>query len=393
MSNYWWRLPGPTKFLQAIISDIRSGKNVIVCLPEIADNGLVNIIHRGIKEEADLFVRRLQFQNDDDPYTFLVKNLLPQDDRYFEVDINNLVENEDLSRTLVIISNPSQDLNAWSDFLQKFQHLQKKIDPIDRCLLCIVHHEVYPDYLPKQDVCLGIHSFIGINSEIDLEFYLHQIFNRDSAYQDIINRLIISIAGQIVTDDPELCDILINQDLNGIIYPFSLLKELCIKRNWTTHLNTKFLDKYGNPDKKLINLGLLSLIGGVPKLHPCCLTSPERKIELVSRIWSGQVRVLLPHLEITRHKLLSLLKDMLTIPHKKKLNGVIVEIDNLDDLEFGDIEFQLIDKMRNKEWYPEKGMIELVGNLKNIRNNLSHQTPVDADIIINTVKMVDDILL
>src|ERR1035438_5645212 len=35
----WWHLPGPTRFLQATVQDLRSGKNVVLAFPQHSLDG------------------------------------------------------------------------------------------------------------------------------------------------------------------------------------------------------------------------------------------------------------------------------------------------------------------------------------------------------------------
>ena len=87
--------------------------------------------------------------------------------------------------------------------------------------------------------------------------------------------------------------------------------------------------------------------------------------ELRRRIWRAQSEALYPHIEHIRWEALRRYRELMSVPHRRP-NGHT--IDALEDLEFGDIIFQL---KRARE--PRLGpAIERLEYLRKVRNSLAH---------------------
>src|SRR4051812_22498970 len=50
MEVHWWHLPGPTRFVQAIVQDLRSGKNVVLAFPPFASDGFREALAERVRE-------------------------------------------------------------------------------------------------------------------------------------------------------------------------------------------------------------------------------------------------------------------------------------------------------------------------------------------------------
>src|SRR4051794_13906322 len=50
MEVHWWNLPGPTRFVQGILQDLRAGKNVVLPFPPHAPDGLREALAEQVRE-------------------------------------------------------------------------------------------------------------------------------------------------------------------------------------------------------------------------------------------------------------------------------------------------------------------------------------------------------
>ena len=57
--DLWWGLHGPSRFVDSLISDLRSGRNVVIGLPEHHPHGLRNALGNKLRETDSLHFRVL----------------------------------------------------------------------------------------------------------------------------------------------------------------------------------------------------------------------------------------------------------------------------------------------------------------------------------------------
>jgi hypothetical protein len=110
-----------------------------------------------------------------------------------------------------------------------------------------------------------------------------------------------------------------------------------------------------------------------------CLLSPAKLAEL---IWRAEIMVLMPYIEEQRQELLRKYQQLLQMPFTTAGGE---QIDNLYDLEIGQIERQLL-----RCAAITRGEIDWISALKKARNSLSHLEPVDANVLSSILQHVDE---
>ena len=53
MSAVWWRLPGPAEFVRRTASELREGRNLVLCLPRYLPDGLSDALRFARLSDGD----------------------------------------------------------------------------------------------------------------------------------------------------------------------------------------------------------------------------------------------------------------------------------------------------------------------------------------------------
>ena len=141
MEVHWWHLPGPTRFVQAIVQDLRSGKNVVLAFPPSAPSGCREALAERVRENELWLWRTIcatEFPCDGVASLTgaLHQRFIPA--RQASDLCTTLTLAQRLKGTIIWVENSAgQDLQAWFRFLAQYQHACQNCDPCDRSLFCL----------------------------------------------------------------------------------------------------------------------------------------------------------------------------------------------------------------------------------------------------------------
>jgi hypothetical protein len=265
MSDIWWQLPGPSKFINDVAQDLQDGKNVIVCIPEHYPDGLSFALRRALVNNGDDNWRSIDLPQTETlkPIDFLydcfISDSAPIDLRTHE----KLLNNRGFAGRIIWL-NQSNKLNwpAWKRFMVEYEPTCRAFSPLERTVFCLMLAGPLALDPPNENVCLSVRKFRGYVSHIDTLIFANRIINNlnlDPIQRDMAT-FIISKLGLW---DPEVCIRLSRESIENIMNPIGILKEIAIKRDWDNIIGL-------NDDEKW-SFGMLEPYNGLNEVHSSIL--------------------------------------------------------------------------------------------------------------------------
>lgn len=409
MNRLWWGLPGPRRFISQITQDLRNGKNVLVWLPEYClPANDVGELEQALRDALD----------DDTVGTWTP--LVLEDDQQADPPESILWNNfgsgafPGLLRTLDMLMTADRFMGRvvclqnvgpiawieWARFLTDYQHRCQTIGLLGRTVFCIAFNAAHaPSHdVPPEDTCLVHRYWQRVVERLDMLLYASYLVS-DNLNSYLERQISISVIANLAQWDPIVCEYLAQEELDTLLAPHSLLCDIATSRGW--HPDTGLcaatlwlkeieeapdaIDLWYRGGRSGVRApeswsrGLVDVVDGQKKLHSAALAGRDTKEEISRRIWSGQVRELLPFVEEVRQRFLSSLGSALIAPHCVRRDGkVVAVIDHRDDLEIGHIANQLA-LARNKTTAAETK--RLSQHLAVIRNKVAHSEQIDAHML------------
>jgi hypothetical protein len=361
--DFWKHLPGPSQFVSEIVENIREGKSVAICLPKFSPYGLKNAIKTAMDEIRILEWTPVTADEPCNPAHFLYQYFVDENFSGSSLTPGILSREERFQGKLIVIDDiPIDSWGIWKKFLFDYQDSCRGAEnQFDQTLFCILAEGETAVSPPLEDLRFEVLRFDGKVSFADALIYssVNLIKRKFPALQQ---QLAAAVIANISMWDMEIADRLCDEKIEKILNPIQILKEMSAERCW---------DKLGDITIYPWHEGLSGVFNSYSKVNTIMLSCSETSVELTKRIWSSQVGVLLPYIEEKRHELLVKYKHHMKLPYETKF-GVI---NNLYDLEIGHIEAQLCRNSVNTK------IINMVSNLKDMRNALAHLETVDASKI------------
>lgn len=364
MTDSWWDLPGPARFLSGAVRSLRLGKNVILALPSHSPDPL-RALRSSLESEWQLLTIRLSEEGrHTSPLDLLFSRFVPNAPPSTLRSAVTLVAEESFSGKLLFIDELSDDQwQLWKAFLLDYEHVCRSIPQIERTLFCIRLAGRPATDPPQQDVCIAVHRYDNVQL-IDATLYAWLLIE-NSSLPPLEKRVAASGIAAVSLWDPILAERLAQEPFPRILKPEGLLRDVARERDWCQNP--------GPPDADLWHMGGTCSIDGVDKLHSAVLAATNRIADVERRLWSAQVGVLFPYIEERRQEIVERLSGVLKVPFRKD-DGEIVE--DLRDLEIGHIEAQIRTVPRIGE-----NTLRLVRKLRKVRNHLSHLELVPAELV------------
>lgn len=380
MFTDWWKLPGPNNFLEIIGGEIRQGKNLIIALPSKVDLPLVLKIRDIVNGEKRYRWNKIS-PNTSSPIDYLFGLFFNRSNNYIEKKIKNLWESTSFQAQVFLLENlPEDSIDEWISFLLEYQHYLQNLDLLSRSVFILPTFGDTNLKLPCSDNCLTVIKYQDRISDLDLELFFTHNLNYNSP-PTLISKLICSILTQLGNDEESFCRFLLAQSESNVFKPIEILKQYAKLKGWEKY-KFKAIENLKTDEESLyLSAGILYLRDKRLTYHSAFLGLYDKTTELDRRIWTGQVKILFPFVEIIRQQLLAKLRDagILTVPHRKKTTSGYIEILNYYDLEIGDILYQLnLSKNRHHALYFK--LNKLVEVLKEIRDSVSHLNPIGYEL-------------
>ena len=167
--------------------------------------------------------------------------------------------------------------------------------------------------------------------------------------------VISSLAGT----DPLLAEKLASLNLEALLAPIAVLSEYAHNLGW----------EHADDDDSARDLGKQSMLNGAAFVHSAAVALSGNAKEISRRVWRGQVREVLPYLELHRSSLIELARGYLPKPPIDDGHEAIIDV---YDLELRTLWYYL---QRSRA---PRQLIDRAGDLRRMRNALAHLEPLSA---------------
>jgi hypothetical protein len=364
----WWQMPGPSRMTRSIANDIQAGKNVAICLPKIAPDGILLEIQRLLKPDDFLFcsVKGEDCIDNETPEDTLFRKFAPLAS---EIEIRTIVALCDQSsfqgRVIFIKDIASNQWPAWKSFLADYESISRTIPIIQRTLFIVKLLGSNALNPPPPEHLLSIYRYDGFVQKIDMFLYVAKAFTNRSL-GNVQKQISMSICTELSQWDIRLCDILANLKFETLLNPTQILFEYSQNMGWNDIIHSK--------DRELLWVeGILQEIDSNDMIHSAVIVLYNERA-LNHRLWRAELAVIYPLIEEKRQELIHDLQGFLRVPYFASSGE---KIEQIQDLEIGHIYAQL----QLKSYSYLDGYRQQVTKLRILRNSLAHLECAPTDIL------------
>jgi hypothetical protein len=371
LENYWWQLPGPATFLNAIIEDLRAGRNVVIAMPKHYPPGLCQALSDGLRRMDLYYFRELSLREDPAfngqlPERILHDRFAPLTDALAVPSAETLACAAPLRETALWIEGfDSAAWPMWREFLDRYKDACRGQTSYERLLLVVLVAGEVADYLPVSDVTLSERRWHGVVRRLDMLLYASRLMEA-AGYNGLFRELATAIITEIAGTDPLMADFLATEPLERLLNPLPALRDIARTRGWP--------HKGSGPGEQLSwSLGITDCRDGKPLSHSAAETAKGKSETISRRVWRAEVGVLFPFLEDYRMELIHQFGYCLRLP-------VITDYESINEpegLELSHLCDQLCRQLSASQ-------AELLRCCRRIRNDLAHLHPVDPADLLST---------
>lgn len=302
-----WRLPGPNRFAQAIAADLEDGRLSIAILPASGfPEGLQGAV-RDLLPDVEVNQFRLEelAGGRGRVVDVLYQRLGLRRARHGgHIDVSGFARHSELQRRLIWVDGrgaSAGQVESWSDFLEQYAAVAAEVPIHRRTVFATLWKGRHASLAPDSVSLLACRWWWGAVTPLDTEVFVSELA-REREWQPAFAETVSEVAGF----DLGLAARLV-EEWDGV--PHSLAPLLGEYRftsgdggqSWSAKPSPR-----PQPPRESVaawSEGLVNAWGARdPHPHPCylCTSKPETLHRL---IWLGQVRSLMPRIEIERQVL------------------------------------------------------------------------------------------
>lgn len=301
-----WRLPGPGRFAGALAADLRDGRSAVVVMPAGAvPAGLQEAVRDFYPEVA---VNRLTLEA-------LLNGRRPVVDGLFELldlrrpepadrlDVGDLAHHPDLNRRLVWVDcrgASALQATSWGMFLRQYASAASEVEAHRRTVFATLCQGAHSALMPDSDRLLERRWWWGVVRPLDTEVFVAELLGereRPPAFVETVTEVAgfdLGVA-RMLADEWEGG----LRDLGGLLCEH----EIAVDGDHAWSPEPSPLPQPPSDSVAAWAAGVVNAWGEHdPHRHPCYVHAEEPD-SLRHLIWRGQVRGLLPRVEIERQSL------------------------------------------------------------------------------------------
>jgi hypothetical protein len=387
----WWQLPGPAHLIAAVADDLDRGRCAVVALPAHAPVGFYPAIQQALRSLAGQ-PQRWRFPHlppltppgghESSPTTpqAWLHRYLPPPEAGPEPPVTPLAlaQRPGFGGYRVLLQPSATDAPAWLAWLADYQKALPQVRHAERTLFLLILAGEAAVLMPPPTAGLCCHAYRQQAGPADLALHLQFACPRPPHEPPLLHRMRLSVAAALAPFDVETAVALATAPLPTLLQPLAWLLELAQHRAWPAPA-AAFTAKISPPvAKELWAHGIRVIVDGHACLHPAALAQHGDAATLATRIWEGQLPVLLPFLEQRRQALLSQLAERLRplLPYQ---NASGETLRRLEEIELGDLFRLCVSSGLVRLEAPTRAEIRL---LRDCRNWLAHLEPVpEAEVL------------
>lgn len=352
----WWKLPGPSSFVETAAEDLRRGRSVVLCLPECIPDGLKSAL-RAMLPPSDGW----NWESIDTtgpaaarPLEYVISRYVADIPPDVRRDVWSLGEQPSFWGLLIWLDSMTEERwPAWRQFLSDYQEACRQRPRHERSVFCVSLVGRLALSPPQEEVCLSIRSWKGCVGSLDMLLYTSELY-RNSRLPPVRRRVAVMIAASLALWDPVVSERLALEPIEALLDPRPILAEIARDRGWCS----------GN-DEPLWHLGMVDSIDGKTQVHSAWLALSDTRHELTSRLWKAEVGTILPHLEEQRREVLARFSQFLKLPFTTCFGETITDP---FELEISHIAAQLGRTRVRLEMDTKRRLVRMA----DVRNKLAH---------------------
>lgn len=351
-----WSLPGPARYVEQVVDDLRDGYNLVLAAPSAGARGLGDALREALASAWN--IPRPLTASGDTPIDQLFDELeLGRDEdgsaRRAVPDL--LARLSEFQVVLVDAVTPGR-WPAWRRLLVDYEAASRSVGKLDRPLLVVVLQGVPLKDAAINAPALRCRPWKNVVGELDVLLHVSMRFRERGPF-DLRARLLTRVIAKLAGWDVELASELIERKPEELFRPGECIRILLQTADVVT------------PAAKTWEAGGLQSVDGVDLVHPSILAlEGDQSGELPMRIWAAQAAEILPALELHRRELSRRMRKML--PRSIRLGEETVE--DLDDLELGQL-FTIA-----RDYRLAAGVRQAADKWRRVRNKLAHLEVLDA---------------
>jgi hypothetical protein len=374
--QFWWNLPGPSAFLDDLVEDLGSAKNILLLLPEHFPPGLSRALGERIRRDEHFYFRVLDLKEEVSDFNSFPEKIIhsclaPIENPGERPSVQTLLKSSHLKANVLWVEGiNSESWFHWRRFMDEFKDACRAMDEFDRLLIIICVSGELTENPPKNEVALSVRTWKSIVSRLDILLYASRRFRDQQRLNPIHEELAISVLGELSGTDPMVADRLAEEKFQTILKPIPILEEMAHEKGW----HNGFPTNNSKSDEEYWRYGMLDIRDGRRVMHSALEIAKHNLAAVNLRIWKGQVGVLFPFIEEQRRKFVDKYRSHLEVPVETEYQV----LDQKEDLELGHLHFQLRKCLESHRLAPIKCC-------HNIRNALAHFSPADTRDILSRV--------
>lgn len=304
----WWRMFGPANFIKEVIEDLRDEKNVVLCLPEHACEGIDRILERELPQVGRMLLR-LRVNNNEPVSVWDM----------FRMDQPVVIWLEDLSESNWVRLVKEGDLNrdaGWGHFIRDPYVNHSGERGRKRILFCAPLKGKMAGAKLSGNAQLSCHKWSGRVSQLDMFFFTSwllrdtEVFTRfdDKEKSLFLKQLAIWMITHLAMSDPQVSirlakdfkvAINLEEAFDKILDPKKALRYIAQDRKWQ---DSECQEMEQNLSEQYLSdwywqKGMKDEFDGREQMHSAILALRGYDEQIDSRLWLAQVAAIFPLLE------------------------------------------------------------------------------------------------
>ena len=350
-----WDLPGARRFVDSTCDLLRSGNNVVIRFPGAVPEGFEAILVASlgnILEFGNVPVTASPLQDLARRYTERPEHI---------ARVRDLCDDPGFQGRLVRLRGlDARTWPAWCDFLRTYAAASRSRPLLRRSLFLVLLAGLPPAEPPPADVGLTNLSWDRVLDDIDLLLFATEHL-RGREGETLLRSLLATTVARVAAWDFDTAATLLAEDNDTIMNPRSLLRAIAYDKGWSRDTPLDW------------RLGTAS---GDGIAHPARAALEDSPSELDLRLWSAQLSVLLPWIEVRRHETVS--ANLFEVRRLMRMEG----IGHGDPfaLEVGDLVRLFLKKGADRK------VRKNVKYLGNVRNKLAHRRHVPYSTVLELIR-------
>jgi hypothetical protein len=258
-----------------------------------------------------------------------------------------------------------QEWELWKEFFSDYGQACQHFPVGRRTVFCVPLSGTLATPAMFRDPLWSQYLWRGVVSSLDMLLFTSSML-QERSITPLQKRVAISVIAKLALWDPEICERLVMAELEEMLNPMRILREVASERKWGPELYGTNLLSWEKGMKDQVDRRWMT--------HSSILAFETSHKEVNRRIWNAEMSVLLPMVEEGRQNIIETYGENLQIPWQANKHKAIYD---LYDLEINHIKNQIHRHVATLDVATQR----LVHELTEIRNCLSHLKTISMEML------------